>query len=315
MQDQREGDTATFHYPDNLHRSLEQLGRVVVDMLPRIYDTAREARIMGLDGQSRVIHIDPEGDGPDTINFQSGVYDVRVKSGPSYSTLRQETNQALSDLMQRAPALMPVLGPTWAKLQDWPDADKISRLLLAMAPPQVQQAAAAEDDQTGQAEIPPKVAAQMQSMKAQSDQMGKMVEQLTQALHQAHDQLEEANKKIQDGEESIELDQARVLIEHYKAETDRIKAMEPAMDPRELAQLAAQLVMQALHSPAQQEPGTDMEQFHQGEAQEGYPPASAQIGFPQSLPTQPQEAPAMEQSEYPQEPQPMEATEPQEGMQ
>ena len=318
MQDQREGDTATFHYPDNLHRSIEQCGRVIVDMIPRIYDTKREARILGLDGQSSIIQIDPNGEGPDTINLQSGVYDVRVKSGPSYSTLRQETNDALSDLMQRAPQLMPVLGPTWAKLQDWPDADKISRLLLAMAPPQVQQAAAAEDDQ--QQEVPPQVQAKIQSMQAQQQQYGQMVEQLTQALHQAHDQLEQAQKQIQDSEEGHEIEQAKVLIDHYKAETDRIKAMEPIMSPQELAQLAAQLVIQALHSPAQQEPGTDMEQqFHQGEMQEGYPPNPAPMGFQPTPPAQPQpsampsqfNALPQDESEPQQEPPAMESAEPQ----
>jgi hypothetical protein len=268
-------------------------------MLPRLYDTKREARIMGLDGQTSIIQIDPAGDGPDTINLQSGIYDVRVKSGPSYSTLRQETNQALSDIMQRAPALMPVLGPTWAKLQDWPDADKISRLLLAMAPPQVQKAAAEEDDPTGKAEIPPQVAAQLQSMQQQSQQMGQMVEQLTQALHQAQDQLEQAQRQIADAEEGHEIEQAKVLIDHYKAETERIKAMEPVMNPQDLAMMAAQLVMQALHSPGQPEPGTE-QPFPQEVAQEGYPPAPVQMDFPQPLPAPPQEPQQMAESGYPQ---------------
>ena len=310
MQDQREGDTATFHYPDNLHRSLEQVGRVIVDMLPRIYDTKREARIMGIDGQSSIIQIDPAGEGPDTINLQSGVYDVRVKSGPSYSTLRQETNEALGAIIQRAPQLMPVLGPTWAKMQDWPDADKISRLLLAMAPPEVQKIAASEEG--GKEEIPPQVAARLQAMQQQQHQYGQMIEQLTKALHQAHDQLEAATKQVQNGEEGHEIEQAKVLIDHYKAETERMKALEPAMNPQELAMLAAQMVMQALHSPAQQEPGSEIEQqFLQGESQEVYPPA--QMGFQQ--PPHPQEPPQMEATEYPQEPQPMESAEPNEGMQ
>lgn len=240
---QHEGDTANYHYVDNLSRSIEQLGRVVVDMLPRLYDTAREVRILGEDGKSGIVRIDPNGTGPDTINLQSGKYDVRVKSGPSYSTLRQQTNDALGQIIQSAPQLMPVLGPTWAKLQDWPDADKIARLLLAMAPPQVQ--LVASEGEEG-AEVPPQVTAQLQQMQQQVQQSGQMIEQLTQALHAAHD-------KLQAEEEDKGIENAKLLIDHYNAETNRLKVMGAALNPQEVATLAAQLVMQALHSPAQPE--------------------------------------------------------------
>ena len=50
LADQREGDTANFHYIDNLRRSMEHMGRIVVGMIPRIFDTRRQAKIMGKDG-------------------------------------------------------------------------------------------------------------------------------------------------------------------------------------------------------------------------------------------------------------------------
>lgn len=241
---QREGDTANFHYVDNQARSVEQCGRVIVDMLPRLMDTRREVRILGEDGQSGIVEIDPSGRGPDSINLQSGKYDVRIKSGPSYTTLRQQTAESIGQLVQANPALMPIIGPEFVKMMDWPGAERISKLLMAVAPREVKDALAAEDQ--GKAEIPPQVVAQMQAMKSQMDQAMQMVEQLTGALHEAKDQIEEAEGKLRIEEEKLRID-------HYKAETDRLKVVGQAVPPQEVAILAAKLVMQSLHSPSEQE--------------------------------------------------------------
>lgn len=226
---QREGDTATFHYIDNQSRSIEQLGRVVVDMLPRIYDTKREARILGEDGSSSLVVIDPNGRDENTINLTTGTYDVRVKAGPSYTTLRQETNEALGQIIQSAPQLMPVLGPTWAKLQDWPDADKISKLLLAMAPPQVQAIAADES----QEEISPHVAAQMQQMQQAMQQQGQMIEQMQAALQQAQDETDKVILEAAAKKQELE-------IKAYDAETKRLQVIQTGLTPQDVQTLVMQ---------------------------------------------------------------------------
>ena len=79
----------------------------------------------------------------------------------------------LSDMIQAQPELAPVLGPMWAKLKDMPEADKISRLLLAMAPPQVQQLENGDES----AQIPPQVQAKLQAAEQQSQQMQQMMAQ------------------------------------------------------------------------------------------------------------------------------------------
>jgi hypothetical protein len=141
---QKEGDTANFHYTDNMARSIEHLGRIVVDMIPKIYDTQRQARIIGEDDKFGFVQIDPNGppvrkDGRKVvaINPSIGHYDVRVKAGPSFSTLRMESSEALGQLLQHAPDLMPILGDVWVKMQDWPEADKVAQRLKAMLPPQL----------------------------------------------------------------------------------------------------------------------------------------------------------------------------------
>jgi Phage P22-like portal protein len=60
MARQREGDTATFHYVDNLARAVRHIGRIILDMIPQVYDSRRVARILGEDGSPANAVIDTE---------------------------------------------------------------------------------------------------------------------------------------------------------------------------------------------------------------------------------------------------------------
>lgn len=237
---QREGDTANYHYIDNLSRSIEQLGRIIVDMIPRIYDTQRVARITGDDGSIDAVKINPDqpqakqkGADAMVINPGVGVYDVRVKAGPSYTTLRQESAEAIGQILQGNPQAFAVLGPEWARMQDWPNAEKISQMLLAMAPPPVQALA------QGDKEIPPAIQAQMQQMKQQNEQLQQMLQEAQQKLESdvvaSIAKMEEADK-----------DRA---IDAYKAQTDRLKVTSVAMGPVEIQALVLQTLQQVLLAP------------------------------------------------------------------
>lgn len=233
-----EGDTANFHYIDNLSRSMEHLGRIIVNMIPSIYDTRRQARIMGEDGSSDAVVIDPEQ--PEAvkkdqngkvavINPNVGEYDVRVKVGPSFTSLREQSSEALAQLLQRAPQMIPVLGPEWVKNQDWPNAEKVAKLLLAMAPPQVQ---AVENDKS---DIPPEVMAKMQGMQ--------------QELQQCQEMLQKLGEEYNALENSKQIDSDKVLIDRYKAETERLKIMAPGLGPQLAQILAQEFGLQVIASP------------------------------------------------------------------
>ena len=99
-------DVATFHFVDNLSRSIRHAGRIIVDIIPKIYDTQRVARIVGEDGSVTTARINPEQEEPITgymdhetgeivkiYNPGVGKYDVSVSVGPSYTTKRQEASR------------------------------------------------------------------------------------------------------------------------------------------------------------------------------------------------------------------------------
>ena len=241
---QREGDTANFHYIDNLSRSIERVGRIGLDMITRLYDEPREARILGQDGTTKPVKINPKGDvysvdgDQASINPSTGTYDVRVKSGPSYTTLRQEASDGLTQMMQGNPAVASVVAPIWARMQDWPEADKLSKALLAMAPPPVQ--AALGDD--SQQEDPEKLKQQLQQLEQQAQQMHQMLDAASQKI----EEMQADDKKMQ-----LEYlaKAAQIENDQYARITDRIKAMSMGISVEQLQPMVMQLIHDALQNP------------------------------------------------------------------
>jgi hypothetical protein len=233
----QQGSVATFHFADNQARSIEHLGRIVVGMIPIIYDTKRQAKIMGVDGQQSAVEIDPDmqqavekkGKKVVAINPSVGSYDVRVKTGPSYTTQREEAAEGITAVLQAAPDFASVLAPTLVKLRDWPEAERVSRMLLAMAPAQVQAIANEGNEDDEEAEVPPQVQQQLQQMQEQGSQMAKMLdaaEAKLQRLQIENEKLTAMNQlKTVEIAARTESDEANEEINRYKAQTERWKVL------------------------------------------------------------------------------------------
>jgi hypothetical protein len=230
-----QGATATFHFVDNLSRSIEHAGRILVDMIPRLYDVKRQARILGQDGSNDAIDIDPqmgqavrrERGKVVAINPGVGTYDVRIQAGANYVTQRQEAAEGITEILQAAPQFAPVLAPSLVKLKDWPDADKVARMLLAMAPPEVQ--AIANEGQDGEQPIPQQVRAQLQQMQQQMQEMGQMLDAGEKELERLQGESEQlkADKQIEMGKLALQAEEgeSQEAIDAYRAQTERIKAL------------------------------------------------------------------------------------------
>jgi hypothetical protein len=63
----RQGDVATYIYPDNLKEAISECGRVINDLIPMVYDTARTIRILGDDEPQGPAHQRPEH--PDSVDL------------------------------------------------------------------------------------------------------------------------------------------------------------------------------------------------------------------------------------------------------
>lgn len=140
-QRQIQGDTANYHYGDNLQRSLEHCGRVLVDLIPRIYDNERVVRILGDDDKEEFVPINRVIMGTDGYpivmnDLSQGRFDIRVRIGRSADSKRLETADALFNFAKAFPEATPFIADLVAKNSDWPGADEIAKRLRNMVPPQ-----------------------------------------------------------------------------------------------------------------------------------------------------------------------------------
>lgn len=204
MARQREGDTGTFHYPDNLNRGIRLLGRIMVDSAPRVYDSKRVIHLLGEDGTPSTATIDPQQKQPvqelagqKIFNPFIGIYGVDISSGPSYTTKRQEAVEAQMQLVQSAPETMQFAGDLIVKNMDWPGADALAERYRLMLPPQIQQAL------QGQTQLPPEV------------------QQAVDAVQQQQEELQQAHQQLQDMANQVAQDKAATDAERAKLDAAR----------------------------------------------------------------------------------------------
>jgi hypothetical protein len=174
MARQREGDVSTFHFIDNLSRSIRQVGRICGDLIPKIYTEERIIRVLGEDGSSKEVKINGEYEEDGIIKMHdlaAGKYDLIVKSGPSFTTRREEAATQMMELVRSFPDAAPIIGDLIAQNLDWPGADEIAERLKAMLPPQLQ---------NKEQQIPPELQQQMQQMQQAIQQLQQENMQLTQ---------------------------------------------------------------------------------------------------------------------------------------
>jgi len=113
MMRQREGDVSTFHFQDNLNRAIRHGGRILVDLIPKVYATARMVRVLGEDKKSRLIKLNQkhvDGGVERLFDLSVGRYDLAVQAGPSFTSRREEAATQMMQLIQAFPQAAPVIG-------------------------------------------------------------------------------------------------------------------------------------------------------------------------------------------------------------
>lgn len=172
-----EAQTNTSVYADNMVKAIAQTGKILVSMIPKVYDTERVIRILGQDDQEKQVVINKlmvqDGMVGYANDLTAGAYDVRIAVGPSYETKRQEASEGMMAFLQAVPAAGPMVADLIAKMQDWPEADRVAERLRKMLPPGM----AEDDDQTPEAQQAAMMAQQQQMQQAQVQQQAMQMEQ------------------------------------------------------------------------------------------------------------------------------------------
>ena len=227
---QRKGENATYHFIDNLAVGIRFTGKILLDLIPKIYDTPRVLRIVGEDGEESHIQLDPQAqqayqaheakaqsDVAAIFNPSVGRYDVESDVGPAYATRRQEAFNAISQIMQQAPETMNIIGDLLFKAADFPMANEIAERMERMVPPQAK----------GEG-IPPAVA----QLQTQLQHMQGLLADMAQELGE-----ERLRLKAKDQQKDIDV---------YKAISDRLDILltHVAVTPKDNAQMLHDVMME-----------------------------------------------------------------------
>jgi hypothetical protein len=235
---QREGDVGTYHYGDNLARGVKHIARQLIDLIPKIYDTQRIARVIGEDGETKMVKINPDQPQPvNKIVDQQGIviekiynpsigkYDVVATTGPGYATKRQEALEAMAQLLQGNPQLWQVAGDLFVKNMDWPGAQEMSKRFAKTIDPKF----------LGDGEEDPALQAAQQQIQAMGQEMEAM-----------HGMIQNVGKSMEMQEQERKDFEAQVKM--YEAETKRIATVQAGMSEQQIQDIAMGVVAAAMES-------------------------------------------------------------------
>lgn len=259
---QRQGDRATYHFIDNLAIAIRFTGKIIIDLIPKIYDTKRVRRISTTDNKIMNVTIDPnaekgyqktnermdeaKGQKVEDIIFNPGLgmYDIQSDTGPSFATRRQEAFNAMTQIATQNKDFMQIAGDLYFKVADFPEADALAQRWSKVIPPNI----------TGDAPDP-----------ATEDMMHKSadkIEQLTGVVSQQAKELADRQKEFDLKEQALKLQQDELALKlkeataeahrlDYDAETKRLVALGnsgPGVSPQAIAPVVQSLLIGMLNA-------------------------------------------------------------------
>src|SRR5580765_261348 len=261
QQRQRQSEQITYHYVDNQAKGIRQVGRILLDLIPKVYDVRRVVMTLAEDGDESKVVVDPEApeahqevaQGPDGMpapvtpgqaerqqedperpdptvifNPQIGQYDVEADVGPSYGTQRQEAANAFSTIMAQNPAAFQIVGDFWATNSDFPGADELADRLKRGLPTQYK---AGPDPQ----------------VMAVTQQAQQMQQQAQGLLQKADAEIASLKAQIVHQQEMLKDKAGEIERKDYEAESDRLKAV-GGIDPLSLQVIVRHMVSDMLQT-------------------------------------------------------------------
>lgn len=281
-----QGEASTAHFPAHLSASIAQVGRIVMQMIPKLIDGKRQLRILGIDGTIGEVTVNPkqeaavqETDKGLSINPNVGHYDVRVVVGAAYSTQRSQAQEAFTEMMRANPAMTPAIAPLWAQTLDVPHADKLAQVLTAVAPPEVKAVLQPQDsEEPSTAELTAKVT-----------QLSQALEAAIQEAQQAQQEVDEAHAEARQAKAAADAKEDEVAIRAYDALTKRLQVMGATITPEAVQALVQQTIAATMAQPQPSEEAQEMP-----EPMEAMAPEMPEVPEEQEMPEEQGPAPEIQ---------------------
>ncbi len=208
-----EGSMSAYVWFDNLNQSIEQGGRVVLDLLPVIAgEHERHMIVSKSDGRTESVVLneivgESEDGQPIRDNTLDGSdYDIEIDTGPSFAVQKDMALEFFQQTLQANPQTFPLIADLWAKNLDVQYMPQIAERFKTLVPPQI----IAQEEGKQLPPQPPSPQEQMMQaqMKAQQQQM--MMNE--QKMHLEEQQLMERAEELKIRKEKHLLEQAEMIL-------------------------------------------------------------------------------------------------------
>lgn len=240
----KQGDRATMHYRDSVAKAIRRTGKILIEVIPRVYDTARTVRILAEDGSDDTVKIDPNQQQPMTetpkdqndpeagvnkaFNPARGKYEVVADSGPGYATKREEAFDAMVQLAAMNPQFLQIAGDLFMRSADFPMAEELAERFANSIPDAIKGTGPTQE---------------VQQLQGQAQQLQQQIQQLQGQLSAAMQTAADESARADDKAKNTE-------VNAYKAMTDRLEGLLNLLDPLQAQLIAQQAVNAALSDPS-----------------------------------------------------------------
>jgi len=239
---QNKGDNGTFKFNKALQVAIAATGKLLVDAIPKVYETERAVRVLYEDESYDVTTLNQQvidvqtGQIVTLHDLNQGKYDVVCKAGPSFKNRQQETLEVIIEMAKVDPSIMQIAGDIMMQNVNSPGADQIAErkreqmmkagmIPLSQLTDEERQQMQQQAQTQGQQPDPASILAQAEMTKAQAEMMRAQIEQAKAQAELSKLQLEAQKLQI-----TAQNDQMDNQVDVFKAQTDRMNTQIKAQE-------------------------------------------------------------------------------------
>ncbi len=211
----RQGSYATYVAFNSVNRAISAGGKIVNQMVPRVYDSERVINLMTPDEGRKNITVNQSMDdyGEQVKNdIRKGTFDVKLQAGPSYEGQKEQALQSLNMVLQANPQLFTIFADLYAENLPLVNTIQIKNRLKTIVPPAI-----IEAGKTGK--MPSENGQNQPSPEEQQAQMQQQQMQMEAQFRQAEIEIKKQELMLKAKQQELDMQ-----IELQKLEGERIEA-------------------------------------------------------------------------------------------
>lgn len=219
----RQGSYSTYVAFNSINRAITAGGKIVNQMIPRVYDTERVLSLMTPDkGRQNIVvnqQLDEYG-GKIKNDLSKGSFEVRLQAGPSYEGQKAQALESLNMVLQANPQLLNLFADLYAENLPLVNTIEIKNRLKTIVPPEILEAGKTGEMPQEQQRIDPAAQAAMLDAQFKQQQIEIKKQELEMKLkeHQSKTEMERIKLELEKLEIAAKLEEQKL---RYMAEMDR----------------------------------------------------------------------------------------------